>query len=132
MKILEAIIAVILVASLLLFLISNKTPKEDSQEYIETLSKLLLEKLSHDEHLRELVVSDNNGNNIETIKSSLSIYIPDHIGFELNICPIEEICGLKMPAYYYTKNSIYSNEISISSTFQTYNPKKVRIFLWKK
>jgi len=125
LRIVEAFIAVLLLAGFLLFLYV-KSDSGSSSEEIYKIEREILEAIERNDNLRSEVLS---GRLIET-NSFVRENLPLSLDFELIICEIDENCGLTNPQVL--EGKIYVDEILISSKLTVYNPKKLRFFVWEK
>jgi len=122
LRIVEAFIAIILIASVLIVIYSRTIEKPSKSESIYNLQKTILDEIAVDIELRQNVL-DNKTENIENFVSER---IPAGFKFSVRICDLNDICGLQE-----YKEEVYSSERIISSTLQEYNPKKLKIFMWE-
>jgi len=124
LRIVEASIAVVLVAGFLLF-IANKEKTGDNSEEIYKIQRAILETIEKNDSLREDIIVKNSLTNVnrfirENLQASLE--------FEAVICDIGENCGMSG----YVEESVYVDEIILSTTLENYNPKKLILFVWEK
>jgi hypothetical protein len=123
LRILEAFIAIILIAGVLAFVYSRTIGKPtDRAEEIYKLQKTILDEIAADPQFRnaslqmdEVIISEFVGDRV-----------PPGFNYTVRICDVADICGLP-----YYKKEVYSSERIISSTLEEYDPKKVKIFMWR-
>jgi len=127
-RIVEAFIAVMVIAGVMSYIYVAQINKPNEEEQIHQLEKVILDQISSDQNLREGVLN----NNIVLINNTINSLIPSSYAYNFKICDINEICGLDYASSYYTKNEIYSEDVAITATLQSYDPKKIRIFVWVK
>lgn len=120
-KIVEAFIAIILIASILLTIYAK--PQRISNEEILKIEDSLLNEISQNEILRRDVMNSSN----ESIASFIQSRIPGNLNFIVKICSVDDVCGLDL-----YRKEVYSRERIISSSLQEYEPKKLKIFMWEK
>lgn len=125
LRIVEASIAVLLVASVILIMIS-RMPREDKTESVHELQRHILRQVSSNETLRgEILQSQNQYDKTEAfIQENLPVYY----NFTIRICEVEEVCG--MP--FYIEREVYADEILITANLTNYSPKKLKFFVWGK
>ena len=123
LRILEAFIAVVLIASFLLVLYSRAVERPKISEEVYQIQKTILDEIASNPELRQAVL---NGNEEKIINFTYD-RIPSGFEFAMRICEVNEVCGLKE-----YKEGVYSSERIISSTLEEYSPKKLKIFMWKK
>jgi hypothetical protein len=132
-RILEATIAVMVIAGVLLVVYSGEVEESTArQDSIFILQKQILNQISHKDDFRALVL-ESSGESTE-----LDNYAREVLGNSLNFSL--RICDLTTPASACNMNSddfisvmdreIYVEEIIISGNYATYNPKVVRLFVW--
>ncbi len=127
LRIVEAVIAVLIVASVLLIVLSRQSPKQDKSEEIYEKQRAILNQISQNITLRGYVI-DANEENDDEIEEFVKKNAPVGWEFRLKICDVEKVCALGE----YIEKNIYSQEIIISSTLEEYNPKKLKLFVWEK
>ena len=123
LRIIEAFIAVLIVASVLLITITN-APKPDRTEEIYKMQRSVLEQVASNDSLREEIINNDATNTLGFITS----IIDPKWEARIKICEISDIC--KMDDY--VEKDVYVDEILISSTLQEYNPKVLKLFMWEK
>ncbi len=128
LRIVEAVIGVLIIASVFTFILVRRE-KQRTGEEIDELARTLIFQIERNESLREIVISREAGFVTDgKLYNSIGDKIPDYLEFKLKICTIEdEICGLED-----IKKRIYVNEVIISSSLNTYNPRRLKLFLWEK
>lgn len=128
-KIVEASLAIFVIFSILL-VISAQNKIKTEKDYIPYLNDLLNE-IAKNATLRADVLAQHDDNRSEIIGDFLTDKIKlKNFGYDHKICPVNDICGLT--TYPADAEEIYSAERVISSTLDQFNPKKIKIFLWRK
>ncbi len=122
LRIVEASIAVLIVASVLIVMIS-KTPGRDRSEEVHKMQRFILEQISLNETLRGEILRNDETNTESFVRKNIPVYYD----FTMKICEIEEICG--MP--FYIEKEIYTDEILIATNLTYYQPKKLKFFVWR-
>lgn len=123
-KILEAFIAILIIAGVMTFIFVNQLQESNQEETIHRLERIILEEISKTDSLRNSVLNDD----VDTIKNSIEKFIPAEYDYNLKICELNVICVLDQRI----EKEVFSDEITISSTLEIYSPKVVRIFMWEK
>jgi len=125
LRIVEAFIAVLIIASVLIVL-ALRVPKQDTGESIHELQRHILTQISSDNSLRGEILdpAEEKTNTKNFIEENL----PNYWNFTMLVCEVDEVCGMPL----YVKKEIYADEILITSTLQDYNPKKLKLFVWGK
>ena len=124
LRIVEAFIAVILIASVLTLLYVRTIGKTRSGEEVYNFERTILNEIAADANLREAVLKNSSINIINFVASR----VPQNFNFTIRICEVNDICNLNLDSY---KEEVYASERIISSTLTEYNPKKVKIFIWR-
>ena len=124
LRIVEAVLAIIIIASVSVYLYNQQVRKADIQEDIYNLEDSILREISSNNKLREDILKGNSTNANKTIESRM----PGSLEFTTRICNPEEVCG--MPAYLGLEKEVYAKDTFISATLEIYGPKKFKIFMW--
>ena len=137
LRILEAFIAILIIAGAMTFIYVKEIPGKNQREDILNLERIILETITNDAQLRQAVLNgfgntESAEGNRTLINSTIAKLVPQGYTFLFKICNLDEICGLDQRSSFYTKNEIYSERSSVSSTLETYDPKKIRLFMWEK
>ena len=124
-RILEAFIAVTILAGFFTFVYVSNVRNESQINEIYNLQKVILDEIADNIELRNKVLD----NNLDDVKNFVEERVPPSFNFEVKICNIEDICQLS----FYVEE-VFSSERIISTTLnrQNVNPKKVKIFMWRK
>jgi len=124
-RIAEAVIGVMIVASVLLFVYAQKNRKTDSSEYIYLLEEKILAEISSNKTLREFILTSNEYS--DDINDFIDANLPDNFNFYARICPLESPCSFLQEV----NADVYSSEAFISSSLTLYAPKKIKLFVWE-
>lgn len=130
-KIVEAFISIMLVASIFLIVL-NKGPenKDDDFSRIHEAEIAILREIQLDNGLRNEI--------LDAQESSLPIEwngfpaekVPNYLDCVAKICDVDDSCMLQNPP----QTDIYSESVIISTTLQTvvFDPRQLKLFCWKK
>ena len=122
MRIIEASIAIIIIMSVL-FVIYTRD-KIESKPDLSEKARDILEEISRNSSLRNAILKENKG----VIENFVSSKIPEnYLAYEVRICEVDNVCGKSN----YTSVNIYVGERVISSNLTSFQPKKVKIFIWE-
>ena len=126
LRILEAVIAVLLVLSFVLLIFSRQNASSNQEEETQRMLRYTLDYLSKDEAVRNSVLA----NDTNLIDLKIRQILPIGINFSSRICSSEEICS--NPAGFLQK-TVYSDEILVFAnlTYYSGNATKLKIFLWE-
>lgn len=126
LRIVEAVIAILIVAGVSAYLYNQQVRVSNIQEDIYNLEDSILREISSDNELREDILKGN----LTNINKTIELRMPGSLEFTTRICEPEDVCG--MATYLGLKKDIYAKETFISATLETYSPKKFKIFVWIK
>lgn len=133
LRIVEAFLAVLIITSVLLTVIVNQ-PRESQSEEIHNMQRLILQQIALDDSLRaDVLIGEET--NIKNIKDFVNGMKPALWNFEIEICKIEDTCGMTVFPEEAVGKEIYAEEILISSTPEKYDSdsiKKLKLFVWIK
>jgi hypothetical protein len=139
-RIFEAVIAVLLVSSVLIYVVVKNeasTRNDVLREIVTNLQNNILEGIASDDYLRNATLSGNIPLLYSFVSSNLAD--PNYSGgyafnYSLGVCAISEpVCS---PSFPYTGEQItptgdlFVQERLISSTLTIYQPKVVRFYVW--
>jgi hypothetical protein len=128
-KAIEAVFAVLIISSVILFLLIKPT-KENTNQEIYYKEMKILELLSKNDNIRDIIVNTNNSKeNNSDINDKIKLMVPNSFDFTTKICNLEDNCTI---SWIPLDKEIYVREIVVTSTLTKYNPKKLRLFLWFK
>lgn len=129
-RVVEAFIAIMMIFAALLIIISKQSQQEDYKEEIIKLQSSIISQISHDDNLRNEILSDNTNGTEEYITSA----IPNNINFSVKICNFMNVCPNPVNYSYILDREVYSNEVLIAANltyFNETNTKKLKIFFWE-
>ncbi|MCK5449268.1 hypothetical protein KAI32_00205 [Candidatus Pacearchaeota archaeon] len=131
-RILEATIAILMVSGILIVVYSRHIDKNTGPEdYIYSLQRQILNDISSRNDLRSYALTEN----ISVLDDYVYGKVPTTLNYSLKICNFTNPptpCKLDATEFIATRdNNIYAEEIIISADFKTYDPKKVRLFIWE-
>jgi len=125
MRIVEAVIAILIIMGFVLVLVSNQEIKTNVSDEIYEGQVQILDLISEDNVLREDIISEDNTN----VNNKISQIIPGNWEFATEICDLSDICTSEDTPH---EKDVYVTEMVISSDLSTYQPKKLRFFVWMK
>jgi hypothetical protein len=124
-RIVEAFFAILLILTVVITIQTNNLRRNDYTREIYEIQTNILNIISNDLSLRRLVLDENASEISSWIDSRGKI--PNSFEYQVKICDLTEICN---PDTY--MNEMYVSERVISSTLEEYNPKIVKLFMWRK
>ena len=124
LRILEAGIAILIIAGVLLAMHSRTSQREDISSYVYEIQMRVLSEISNDADLRKAVLKKDE----DFVERYARENIPEEFEIDLKICELgaEDNCWLTQEV---TKD-VYVEEIIIAANLDIYAPKKVRLFVW--
>jgi len=137
-RIVEATMGVLLVASVL-FVMVARAPKSSENNIYET-QRFILEQVSKNDSLRDIILQYNEAGDpgvspqidiTNQVKGVIKGLLPPYFGFDIRICKVEDVCGIRTMPTGTDRKDIYADEILITSTLDDYKPKKLRLFIWE-
>jgi hypothetical protein len=138
-RILEATIAVMIVAGVLVVVYSRQVDRGvGPDEYFSSLQKQILMDISSSSNLRLMVLNDDEVG----VSSFVGGEIPDAFGYYVRVCDLgstTDFCKIDdvgVVADIKDKN-VFVEEVIVSADLGNgvaaeYDPKKVRLFVWEK
>ncbi len=127
-RIVEAVIAVFILASAIVMLFLQDTRKESENLVFDDI----LNEIAKDKVLREKVINDDS-NSMEAENEIMDILkkriLNQRLEYSVSICGVSESCAGEN---YYPANiaELYSRERIISATLDKFEPKIVKIYVW--
>jgi len=129
LRIVEAALAILIIFGVLLTVVGTRQIILNGQD-LSALIPPLLEEISKNVTLREKIISNDSSAIID-----INFYLKERIkqpylNYAVKICIPTEVCSLES---YPTnaRGDVFAAERIISSTLTQYNPKKIKIFLWR-
>jgi len=126
LRIVEAVLAIVIIASISVYLYNQQVRKPNIQDDIYNLEDSILREISSNNELREDVLKGN----LTNINKTIELRMPNSLEFTTRICEPEEVCG--MATYLGLEKEVYAKDTFISATLEIYSPKKFKIFVWVK
>ncbi|MAG79031.1 hypothetical protein CMI40_01500 [Candidatus Pacearchaeota archaeon] len=134
-KIVEAFIALLLIASVLLIVIDKGyIGKKDISSKVYEAELSILREIELDDNLRDDILNSNlpinwdNESFPQSVKDKINERIPSYLECNAKICEMDKICALDK----YIDKDIYTQSIAISANLEIYNPRQLKLFCWDK
>ena len=125
LRIVEAVLAILIILSTFLIITSQQTTKTDLSQEISEIQTNILDIISKNSTLREYIIQNNQ----KELKTEIELMLPNSFNYAIKICPVTDIChSTETP----TNKPVHAKEVLITTTLQTYQPKKLRFFVWTK
>jgi hypothetical protein len=128
-RIVEAFVAVMIILSVALILVSKQKAEYSRSEEIVRLQNNILDFVKLDSPLRSQILINNS----DGILSLISDIVPLWINYSVNICDAGKVCPNKYAASLQDKQ-VYANELLISTnkTYYPTNATRLVIYFWEK
>lgn len=137
-RIVEAVIAILIVAGGLVFFYVQSSDRVSKAEQIYNIERAILEEISRNSEMRNKIVdydlnnpnSEENSVIIEDIRSFIEARLNAYPNFDFNfkICSANSVCPLE--PWPQEVDEIYAEDTLITSTLSSYSPRKLKIFVW--
>jgi hypothetical protein len=128
-RITEAVVAILIMASVLIVLYANKTPQVSFSSYVGDLQLRILGDVADNPTLRNEVLRSPevvvNGPLFLFINNS----IPLNFNFAIRVCNLSNNACLLGQSL---EQEVFVEDRIISSNLTTYSPKMLRLFMWEK
>ena len=124
MRIIEAFIAIMLIMTVMLVVITRERSGTNTASEIETIQRGALSLISGDDTLRSQILSGVLTGTSDKIK----YLVPMGYNYSIRLCNITDVCGLN----FTVQGEVYSEETLITAnlTYKAPQPIKVKIFYW--
>lgn len=141
MRIIEAVIAVLLVTGVLLVVISNGYASGQDISYkVYEAQVAVLRDIELNSDMRTAILSvvdigeDGLGwgefevNGLEDVKTKIENEMPNYLICVAKICGLNDLCFLEEVQ----SESIYAQPVAITADLGTYDPRQLKMFCWEK
>ena len=135
-RIVEAFVAILLIAGVLLTLINQGyIAGKNPAEKIYSFQLYTLREIELNDDLRNIILNipnknlsleSDNSNFPPEIKNLIYSRMPNYLECKSKICPAEEICSLEK----YVEKNVYAQAVIISANLTLYAPRQIKIFCW--
>ena len=131
-RIIEAFIAVLLIAGVLLIVIDKGyIGKNDISEKVYQSQLAVLREIELDSALRQEILNvDLDGGAVvpTNVSNRISNRMPDYLECASKLCRLDKICALDE----YIKKDVYAQAVAITATLEDYSPRQLKLFCWVK
>ncbi len=130
LHVVEAFLAVLIIIGVFFAQIKNIAP--GPKQNVLIVEKSLLQEIARNTSFRnEIVMSDISTGPLILDSSStspmvkyLATRMPGGVNFTLMICAPADICSLG-------RKNVYAKDVFVSSTLTTFQPRKLKLFMWE-
>lgn len=140
-RLVEAFIAILLVAGILFLIITQENMKRDISAQVYQKEVSILRGIEMNKTLREQVL----GINVSTlpiswedtgfppnVKTKITDEIPSYLDCLAKICEITDVCVLEEELEEEITGDIYAQSVGIFADLTKYDPRQLKIFCWVK
>jgi hypothetical protein len=141
-RIVEAVIALLIITGALLIAIGGGHLKKDISQKVYDEELIILKEISKDKDMREAIVAvpltntptawnDFDAHSLSGVKNKIEERTPSYLACVARICRLDTICesqDTSLPI----DDSVYARSIAITATSTEYNPKQLKIFCYEK
>ncbi len=128
-RIMEAVVAILIMASVLIVLYTNNAPQVSFSSYISDLQIRILGDVADSPKLRNEVLASEEGGNTTDLVVFMRDSIPTNFNFAVRVCSLE---NSGCPLGQSLDQEVFVEDRIISSNLTTYDPKMLRLFIWEK
>lgn len=128
-KIVEAFIAIMLVAGVLLFVINKGyIGKADISDRVYQAQLSILREIELDDNLRtQILNADLNGTVPQEVLDKINQRKPDYLTCVAKICKMDVICESdEIPL----DKDIYAQPVAITTDSTSFDPRQIKLFCW--
>lgn len=144
-RILEATISVLIVASVLMVVYTKQVDRGvEPADYFYSLQRQILSDIAISSDMRinvlNVVDNDESDSNYLVLVTFIEEEVPDFVGFSLSICELgsfEDHCKMRSSDFIKTmEKDVFVEDFLISAdlgdgTNHKYDPRKVRLYMWE-
>jgi hypothetical protein len=131
-RIIEAFIAILLIASVLLIVINKGyVGRTDVSSKVYDSQVNVLREIELDQSLRSVILDVNaplSGEDVPIqIREKIENRMPDNIACSSKICVLDELCSLED---YPEAENVYAQSVAITANLSEFDPKQLKLFCW--
>lgn len=132
LRIVEAFMAILIVTSVILVMIT-RAPSTEKSEEVHKMQRAILRQVSLNESLRAEILTAEIGSEPEKTNAFINSTKPGYWDFIVKVCEIEDICGMENYKGEPDKD-VFAEEVLISSSIEPleFAPRKLKFFVWEK
>jgi len=136
-RIVEAFIAVLLIAGVLLFVIGKGyIGKKDISEQVYQVQLAVLREIELNSTLRtsilevdesELPWENFSAEGLSDVKQKIEDRIPEYLECEAKICELDRVCPMGSTL---VEKDVYAQSVAITAEGEKYSPRQLKLFCW--
>jgi len=128
-RITEAVIAILIMASVLIVMYTNETPQVSYSDYVYNLQIRILMDVADRAELRNATLYSTETSLDPKLKEYFDESIPSNFAYNVTVCSLSaDRCTLDID----TTKEIFVEDRIISSNLEKYDPKLLRLYIWEK
>ena len=128
-RITEAVVAIMIMASVLIVLYTNETPQVSYSDYVFDLQTRILMDVADSSALRNATLFSNENHNDSVLITYFDNVIPNNFNYKIIVC---DLSVASCNANISVNQEVYVEDRIISSNLQVYSPKMLRLYIWEK
>lgn len=128
-RITEAVVAILIMASVLIVLYTNETPQVSYSDYVYDLQVRLLIDIADDDLLRNATLYSNETHNESRLIEYFDANVPVNFNYAVLVC---DLSSLNCNRDINTTEEVFVEDRIISSNLEIYDPKLLRLYIWEK
>lgn len=128
-RITEAVVAILIMASVLIVLYTNNAPQVSFSSYVSDLQIRILGDIADSSTLRNEVLASSEAGNTTALVSFVGNSTPSNFNFAVRVC---SLTNSACPLGFSVNQEVFVEDRIISSNLTKYEPKMLRLFIWEK
>lgn len=128
-RITEAVVAILIMASVLIVLYTNEAPQVSYTDYVYDLQTRLLMDVADSPVLRNATLYSNETHNETALVTYFDNSIPVNFNYKIIVC---NLSATSCNADINVEQEVYVEDRIISSNLEVYSPKLLRLYIWEK
>jgi hypothetical protein len=129
-RITEAVVAILIMASVLIVMYTNDTPSLSYSDYVFNLQTRILMDVADRADLRNATLYSNEPDLHPKLKEYFDSSIPSNFNYTVVVCSLSaSVCSADLTS---VEKEIFVEDRIISSNLEKYDPKMLRLYIWEK
>ncbi len=129
-RITEAVVAILIMASVLIVLYTNETPNVSYSDYVFNLQTRILMDVADRSELRNATLYSTETYTHPKLKEYFDSSIPTNFNYTVIVCNLSAVvCNADLSS---VEKEIFVEDRIISSNLEVYDPKMLRLYIWEK
>lgn len=129
-RITEAVVAILIMSSVLIVLYTNETPNVSYSDYVFNLQTRILMDVADRADLRNATLYSTETAIQPKLKEYFDLSIPSNFNYTVIVCSLSApSCNANLVGI---EKEIFVEDRIISSNLEKYDPKMLRLYIWEK